>query len=217
MKEVFVQTNKSLSRSGLYRVKQSIKKESLKWYMKLASDKYEYFHGYKERIDEIIWLQRKHHEIVDNFKDNAKVMQDSLEELHKLNVTLSNYLDVAPELVTNHKTNISALQYYERGRELANVKEELEQLKSREKEREREKDSMVLPQIGGDTKNKQETDKGEQQELICYCGDSSIMNHYECSNCGHVWCVSPEDKTLTLEQQKCPKCSPFQAHSQESS
>lgn len=44
--------------------------------------------------------------------------------------------------------------------------------------------------------------KPTDKELVCYCEDS-ILNHYECSKCGHVWC--PEDKTQT--QKQCPKYS----------
>jgi DNA-directed RNA polymerase subunit RPC12/RpoP len=219
MKEVYLQTNKSLSRSGLYRVKQSIKKDSSKWYTALMKSDHEYLHQFKERIDEIIWLQRKHHELIDKFTDtpHAHLIQSSLQELHRLNVTLSNYFDVAPEMKNNKKLAQYGFEYHERMQELASVKAELNELRIRdaekEKLREREKlshlsnnlEKVEVSQISAEPSDKEELE--EKQELICYC-DGSIMNHYECSKCGHVWC--PEDKTLALEQQSCPNCSPSQ-------
>ena len=52
----------------------------------------------KERIIEIIWLQRKHHKIIEDNPQNPSIQQTSLAELHKLNLTLSNYFDVAPDI-----------------------------------------------------------------------------------------------------------------------
>ena len=83
---------------GLYYVRQSIKKESYNWYKTMREGQYEYIHGFKERIDEILWLQKKHHDIIDN-NPNPSVQQTSLAELHKLNITLSNYFDVAPDII----------------------------------------------------------------------------------------------------------------------
>jgi DNA-directed RNA polymerase subunit RPC12/RpoP len=204
MKEVFNQTNKSLSRSGLYRVKQSIKNDSYEWYTTLMKSDHDYIHQFKERIDEVIWLQRKHHELIDKFDklDNPHVVQSCLQELHRLNVTLSNYLDVAPQINRTQKINQFAASAHEQGRELAKVKQELNQLRIRDAEREKVIDNLKNVDVS------QDKTEEEKQELICYC-DGSIMNHYECSKCGHVWC--PEDKTLTLEQQNCPNCSPLQA------
>jgi hypothetical protein len=83
MKEIFVQTNKSISRAGLYKVKQSIKKNSYKWMMNLAKDRYTYLHEYKERLDEIVWLQKKHHELIDKYTNtnNPHVVQSSRSNL----------------------------------------------------------------------------------------------------------------------------------------
>ena len=61
--------------------------------------RYEYIHEFKERIDEILWLQQKHHEIINSENESTSVKQASLAELHKLNITLANYFDVAPEIV----------------------------------------------------------------------------------------------------------------------
>jgi hypothetical protein len=42
---------------------------------------FEYIHEFKERIDEILWLQKEHHGIIDS-TDNPSVEQTSLSELH---------------------------------------------------------------------------------------------------------------------------------------
>ncbi len=65
IKEVYKQTNMTVSRTGLYRIKQAIKKESFKWYSQLREGQYEYIHEFKERINEIYFLQRRHYEIID--------------------------------------------------------------------------------------------------------------------------------------------------------
>jgi hypothetical protein len=101
--EVHKHTNKTLSHSGLYRIKQGIKKESYHWYKTMREGQYEYIHEFKERIDEILWLQKKHHDIIDN-NSNPAVQQTSLAELHRLNITLSNYFDVAPDIIGNDTT-----------------------------------------------------------------------------------------------------------------
>ncbi len=98
-KEIERQTNKTLSKSGLYYVRQSIKKEAYHWYKTMREGQYEYIHEFKERINEILDLQKKHHQIVDNNEHNPTVQQASLAELHRLNITLSNYFDVAPDII----------------------------------------------------------------------------------------------------------------------
>ena len=60
---------------------------------------YEYIHEFKERINEILDLQKKHHAIVDSPTEPTTVKQASLAELHRLNITLSNYFDVAPSII----------------------------------------------------------------------------------------------------------------------
>ena len=99
MAEVYRQTNKTLSHSGLYRVKELIKKDSYKWYSKLRESEYEYIHQFKERINEIMDLQKRHYELIESNKHNPQIQQASLAELHRLNITLSNYFDVAPSIV----------------------------------------------------------------------------------------------------------------------
>jgi len=65
----------------------------------MREGQYEYIHEFKERIDEILFLQRKHHQIIDNNEHNPTVQQTSLAELHRLSITLSNLFDVAPTIV----------------------------------------------------------------------------------------------------------------------
>jgi hypothetical protein len=99
IKEIYTQTNKTLSRSGLYRIRQSIKKESYHWYKTMREGQYEYIHEFKERINEILSLQKLHHQIIDSPTEPTTVKQTSMAELHRLNITLSNYFDVAPSIV----------------------------------------------------------------------------------------------------------------------
>ncbi len=69
----------------------------------MREGQHEYIHEFKERINEILWLQKKHHDIIDN-NPNPSVQQTSLAELHRLNITLSNYFDVAPDIIGNGST-----------------------------------------------------------------------------------------------------------------
>jgi hypothetical protein len=98
IKEVFNQTGKTKSRSWLYNTRQSIKRDSYKWYSQLKQGEYEYLHEFKERINEIMDLQKKLHSIIDNNEHSATIQIDAIAELHKLNITLSNYFSVAPSI-----------------------------------------------------------------------------------------------------------------------
>jgi hypothetical protein len=98
VKEIYDKTNKTITRMSLYNLRQQIKKESYHWYKTMREGQYEYIHEFKERIDEILWLQKKHHDIIDS-TDNPSIQQTSLAELHRLNITLSNYFDVAPDII----------------------------------------------------------------------------------------------------------------------
>jgi len=102
IEEVFRQTNKTLSHSGLYRIKQAIKRESYNWFKEMRSGQFEYIHEFKERISEIMDLQKRHHAILDSATEPTTVKQASLIELHKLSITLSNLYDVAPAIVGNN-------------------------------------------------------------------------------------------------------------------
>ena len=105
IREVYNQTGKTITRKTLYNVRQQIKKESYYWYQRLREGNYEYIHEFKERIREIEDLMKRHNEIIDNNKDNPTIQQTSLAELHRLNITLSNYFDVAPSIIGNKTMN----------------------------------------------------------------------------------------------------------------
>jgi hypothetical protein len=98
-KEIERQTGKSITTKQIYNVREQIKKDSFEWYRNLQQGKYEYIHEFKERINEILWLQQKHHEIVKNNENKPTVQQTSLNELHNLNITLSNYFDILPDVL----------------------------------------------------------------------------------------------------------------------
>ena len=65
----------------------------------MREGEYEYIHEFKERINAILFLQKKHHQIVMRNEDNPQIQQTSLAELHRLSVTLSNLYDVVPTIV----------------------------------------------------------------------------------------------------------------------
>ena len=69
IKEIELLTGNQVSREYIYKVRQLIKKESFKWYTTLRNSHYEYLHEFKERINEIYWLQQKHHEIINSNKN----------------------------------------------------------------------------------------------------------------------------------------------------
>ena len=65
----------------------------------MREGQYEYIHEFKERINEILSLQKLHHQIIDSPTEPTTVKQTSMAELHRLNITLSNYFDVAPDII----------------------------------------------------------------------------------------------------------------------
>lgn len=86
------ETKKKITRQTLYNVRQHIKKESYHWYKIMREGEYEYIHEFKERISEIVDLQKRHHAILDSDTEPTTVKQAYMVELHRLNITLSNYL-----------------------------------------------------------------------------------------------------------------------------
>ena len=66
IKEVYEQTKKTISKVTLFNVRKRVKKESSKWYSQLREDHYEYIHEFKERINEIVDLQRRHYKIIED-------------------------------------------------------------------------------------------------------------------------------------------------------
>lgn len=73
----------------------------------MREGEYEYIHEFKERLDEIIWLQKKHYQIIDSNPDNPQIQLSSMAELHRLNIALSNYFDVAPSIINDSTLSIT--------------------------------------------------------------------------------------------------------------
>ena len=92
IKEIYQQTNKMITRQALYDLRQSIKRKSFKWYKTMREGEYAYIHEFKERINEIMDLQKRHYEIVDNPNMPIPIKQTSLTELHRLSISLSNLM-----------------------------------------------------------------------------------------------------------------------------
>jgi hypothetical protein len=99
LREVEKRTGMTISQRYLTLIKSYIKKDSKDWYDILREGQYEYIHEFKERINEIVDLQKRHYKIIDDNPNNPTIQQTSLAELHRLNITLSNYFDVAPTIV----------------------------------------------------------------------------------------------------------------------
>ena len=78
IKDIFDNTNKTISRKQIYNIRQQIKKDSYHWYKTLREGQYEYIHEFKERINEILWLQQKHNDIIKNNEHNPHIQQTSL-------------------------------------------------------------------------------------------------------------------------------------------
>jgi len=55
-------------------IKQSIKKDSYHWYKMMREGQYEYIHEFKERVNEILDLQKKHHQIIRQGTTNGKAV-----------------------------------------------------------------------------------------------------------------------------------------------
>lgn len=112
--EIFARTNKTVTKQSICNIRNRIKKESSKWYSELRQGEYEYIHEFKERINEIVDLQKRHYKIIENNANNPSVQQTSLAELHKLNITLSNYFDVAPSIgnATISETSATTTEKY---------------------------------------------------------------------------------------------------------
>jgi hypothetical protein len=99
IKIIFDQTGKTITDRYLSTIRHQIKRESYHWYKTMREGEYEYIHEFKERINEILFLQKKHHQIVMGNEDNPQIQQTSLAELQRLSITLSNLYDVAPTII----------------------------------------------------------------------------------------------------------------------
>jgi hypothetical protein len=99
IKVIFDQTGKTITDRYLRTIRQQIKRESYHWYKTMREGEYEYIHEFRERVSEIMSLQKKHHQIIDNNEHNPQIQQTSLADLHRLSITLSNLFDVAPTII----------------------------------------------------------------------------------------------------------------------
>jgi hypothetical protein len=52
IKEIYNQTNKTITNLALWKIRQRIKKESYHWHKSMREGEYEYLHEFKERIKE---------------------------------------------------------------------------------------------------------------------------------------------------------------------
>ena len=99
IEEIYRQTNKRIVQKTLYFIRRRIKQDTYQWYKTMREGEYEYIHEFRERINEILDLQKRHYEIADSPMIPIPIKQASLFELHKLTVTLSNLFDVAPYIL----------------------------------------------------------------------------------------------------------------------
>jgi len=101
IKTIYEQTNKTITNMELWNIRKRIARESYEWYQQLKKGQYEFIHKFRERINEINWMQQKHHRIIEDNAKRPSIQQASLAELHKLTVTLSNLYDVAPYIISS--------------------------------------------------------------------------------------------------------------------
>lgn len=102
IKEIEKQTGKTVNNRYIRYVRTWIKKDSKNWYDDLRGSTYEYIFQFRERIAEVVDLQRRHYKIIEDNPNNPSIQQTSLAELHRLNITLSNLYDVAPAIVNSN-------------------------------------------------------------------------------------------------------------------
>ena len=67
----------------------------------MRESNFEYIHEFKDRFNEFLFLQKKHHEIIEYNSTSSQIQQTSLAELHRLSITLSNLFDVAPTIIND--------------------------------------------------------------------------------------------------------------------
>ena len=107
IEQIQKQTGQTVTRNTIYKIRQNIKKDSYQWYKSMREDSYSYLHEFKERVNEIVQLQQMLHSIIDNNKHLPSVQINAISELHKLNITLSNYIEVLPTVINNNGPSIS--------------------------------------------------------------------------------------------------------------
>jgi hypothetical protein len=98
IKAIAEQTNKTVTVRHLTRIKQQIKQDSSKWYSQLRQGEHDFIHEFCQRINEVLLMQKKLHQIIDSNENNPSIQLDAISELHKLTITLSNLIDVAPSI-----------------------------------------------------------------------------------------------------------------------
>ena len=81
IKVIFDRTGKTITDRYLRTIRQQIKRESYQWYEAMREGEYEYIHEFKERINEILSLQKLHHQIIDSPTEPTTVKHISLKSL----------------------------------------------------------------------------------------------------------------------------------------
>jgi hypothetical protein len=158
IREIERQTSKVVSRRFLGNIKQQIKKESAKWYSQLRQSEFEYLYEFKERVNEIADLQRRHYQILDSdFPTTVK--QASLIALHKLNVTLANYFDIVPYLTVTGQRQTQE-----------------------QTEAETQRNTVQMDVTGNYTK------MPILDNCQCRLNGGDTIRHNECRYCLHIWC-----------------------------
>jgi hypothetical protein len=166
LNEVERQTGKTITTRFLYYIKEQIKRESSKWYSQLRQGEYEYIHEFKERINEIVDLQRQHHDIISKNQHNPSVVQASLIALHKLNVTLSNYFDIVLYLTST------------------GVRQRQKELERETQQADRFADQIRMSPAGHYTR----MPLVENCQCILNGVNTDTVRHIECRYCLHIWC-----------------------------
>ena len=158
IREIERQTSKVVSRRFLGNIKQQIKKESAKWYSQLRQSECEYIFEFKERVNEIVDLQRRHYQILDSDVPTT-VKQASLIALHKLNVTLANYFDIVPYLTVTGQRQTQE-----------------------QTEAETQRNTVQMDVTGNYTK------MPILDNCQCRLNGGDTIRHNECRYCLHIWC-----------------------------
>ena len=73
IQEIERQTGQTVTRNTIYKTRQQMKKESYDWFNTLRQDRYSYLHEFKERINEIMDLQKKCHELIESNKHSPQI------------------------------------------------------------------------------------------------------------------------------------------------
>ena len=94
------QTGKTITDRYLSTIRQQIKTRIYHWYKTMREGEYEYIHEFKERINEILFLQKKHHQIIMRNEHNPTGSTNIAGRTYTVySITLSNLYDVAPTII----------------------------------------------------------------------------------------------------------------------